>query len=424
MDPDRTITASHPLVDAAASIHAALDESDGFDPDYLSTADKQAYLRALLRASHRIQARIMRTLAGGDDVAEGTGARSAAHWIAWEEHVHPGRLVADASLARRLRDCYPATWAALAQGRISVEHARVVVEALDALPDQIPGCSTFESRTALVTRAEEHLVAQAQLFTPRELKVLGRRILEAVAPDAADAVEQALLDKEERQALRETFLELGRRGDGTTQLRGRIPDFEADILRKAFAALTSPRRGDATHSQSPDGLTSSERRGRAFCTLIRALPVDGLPTHGGSPVQIVVTIDNDKLRSGVGAATLDTGERMSATAVRRLACQHSLLPAVLDGAGAVLDLGRAKRFFGPAQRKAHLLTHQTCQAEACDIPAAWCEAHHRRGAWTDGGTTDRADLALLCAFHHHLAHDRGWGVDWSASGTARFRRRE
>jgi hypothetical protein len=369
----------------------------------------------------------MRTLAGGGDVADSTGARSAAHWIAAEEHAHPGRFVADEHLGRRLRDCYPTTWAALAEGRISVEHARVIVAALDALPDDIPGCDSAESRAALIAKAEAHLVAQAQEFTPRELKILGRRILDVVAPDAADAVEQGLLEQEERAALRETFLELGRRGDGTTQIKGRIPDFEADILRKVFAALTNPRRvgaGQVERLEGLDGLTSAERRGHAFCALIRALPVDGLPTHGGSPIQIIVTVDLDRLRSGVGAATLDTGERLSVTAVRRLACQHGMLPAVLDGDGEVLDLGRAKRLFSPAQRKAHLLKHQSCQASGCDVPAAWCEAHHRRSAWSEGGTTDLADIAFLCAFHHHRAHDPAWTVDWSPSGTAMFRRRE
>jgi hypothetical protein len=46
-----------------------------------------------------------------------------------------------------------------------------------------------------------------------------------------------------------------------------------------------------------------------------------------------------------------------------------------------------------------------CRADGCDIPAAWCEAHHADKPWSQGGKTDLKHGLLLCSFHHHRAHD-------------------
>jgi hypothetical protein len=79
--------------------------------------------------------------------------------------------------------------------------------------------------------------------------------------------------------------------------------------------------------------------------------------------------------------------------------------------------------FSSPQRKAHAITHQTCEAQGCTVPAAWCESHHKRDPWAAGGTTDRADLGFLCPWHHHRAHDPTYRVDWSATGATFHRRR-
>ena len=67
-----------------------------------------------------------------------------------------------------------------------------------------------------------------------------------------------------------------------------------------------------------------------------------------------------------------------------------------------IDLGRAKRLFTPAQRKALLIRDQTCRAEGCDIPGTWCDAHHL-DPWHTGGPTDLDNGVLLCSHHHHRA---------------------
>jgi hypothetical protein len=223
----------------------------------------------------------------------------------------------------------------------------------------------------------------------------------------------------------------------------------ADLLRAALNAYTNPRRPDggsngpgsrdarSAHSSTTggsastaggsgdpmgEGLSPSERAGQAFCSLLEHLPTHGLPTHGGTPVSVIVTIGYQQLVDGVGAGTLDTGERLSATAVRRLACAHGVIPAVLGGAGEVLDLGRRSRFFRVAQRLAHAIHHPTCQARGCEMPVSMCESHHRR-AWSAGGRTDLKDLAFLCGFHHHRAHDPAYEATWNEADEVTFHRR-
>ena len=63
-----------------------------------------------------------------------------------------------------------------------------------------------------------------------------------------------------------------------------------------------------------------------------------------------------------------------------------------------------------------------CRADGCEVPAAWCEAHHH-DPWSRGGRTDLADGALLCSFHHHRAHDRRYDMRAMANGDLRYHRR-
>jgi hypothetical protein len=66
---------------------------------------------------------------------------------------------------------------------------------------------------------------------------------------------------------------------------------------------------------------------------------------------------------------------------------------------------------------------QTCRAEGCEIPAAWCEAHHGGVPWATGGRTDLADGVLLCSWHHHRAHDHRYDQRRLPGGDLRFTRR-
>jgi hypothetical protein len=203
----------------------------------------------------------------------------------------------------------------------------------------------------------------------------------------------------------------------------------ADRLRVYLDSFAAPRRRhldpDSTGAVLGDvgSLSLPRRRGEAFCALLEHIPAVGLPVHGGTATSVVVTLDFESLCSSVGAAELSTGGRITAGEARRLACTAGVLPAVLGAAGEVLDLGRSRRLFSPAQRKALGIRDRRCRAEGCDIPAAWCEAHHAARPWAAGGRTDVADGVLLCSFHHHRTHDPTWDASRLPNGDLRYARR-
>jgi hypothetical protein len=105
-----------------------------------------------------------------------------------------------------------------------------------------------------------------------------------------------------------------------------------------------------------------------------------------------------------------------------LACTAQIVPAVLGGDSEILDLGRTRRLFSPAQRKALRLRDQRCRGEGCTIPATWTEAHHLQ-SWHTGGPTDLVNAILLCSHHHHRAHDDRYQIDRLPDGDLRFTRR-
>ncbi len=174
---------------------------------------------------------------------------------------------------------------------------------------------------------------------------------------------------------------------------------------------TSIELAETTLGDLPYG----NRLGQAFCELIEHLPADGHPHHGVTNASIVVTVDETKLRTGAGEATLDTGGAISIGQTRRLACNAGLLPMVLAGDSRILDLGTTKRLFDRYQRIAMTVRDQGCVFPGCERPPAWTEAHHRI-PWSRGGPTDIDNGCLLCSFHHHLIHQGEWDLTLAPDG--------
>ena len=95
----------------------------------------------------------LRVLAASDDIAEETGDRSTATWLA----TRPGTTTGPYAGTRRWLPLSGRQWTqtadALGAGDLNLAQARVIVEALDALPDDLGD--------DLVVKAEAYLVEQA-----------------------------------------------------------------------------------------------------------------------------------------------------------------------------------------------------------------------------------------------------------------------
>ena len=115
-----------------------------------------------------------------------------------------------------------------------------------------------------------------------------------------------------------------------------------------------------------------------------------------------------------------TAPSISAAEARRLACDATIIPAVLGGPSELLDLGRGRRLFTGAARRALALRDRGCAFPGCDRPVGWCDAHHIT-AWAAGGATTVDNGVLLCGHHHRLIERRHWEIIIAGDGIPEFR---
>ncbi|KAA1398257.1 HNH endonuclease signature motif containing protein, partial [Aeromicrobium ginsengisoli] len=208
-------------------------------------------------------------------------------------------------------------------------------------------------------------------------------------------------------------------GDGTCRGGFRIPQAQADQLRTAIEAISAPRR-DHLHDHTPGAesyydrdLEHRHRLGMGFAELCDHLPTDKLPGKGGLSATLMVRFDHDTLVHGITPATLSTGTRISASQARLMACNAGLIPQVFNGKPLPLDHGHEQRLFTKTQKQALANRDGGCTFPDCDRPPEWCEAHHWRMRWADGGETRLADGVLICPFHHRTIHDTRWAIRMS-----------
>ncbi len=214
--------------------------------------------------------------------------------------------------------------------------------------------------------------------------------------------------------------------------------------------------GNATeHTALPDldRRTRAQKQLDGLVTAAKAaLTTNTLPTTGGNRPQIIATIHYQDLfphttdttygktepgsearthsqaepetapeaQAGTSTGTgafMFTGP-VTATTLRKTACDADIIPALLGTNGEILDLGRKTRLFTPAQRLALTARDQGCAFPNCTIPAPWCEAHHIT-YWSQGGPTTTNNGALLCSHHHHLIHKEQWKIT-TTHGTPTF----
>ncbi|MGY2701824.1 DUF222 domain-containing protein [Nocardioides sp. HB32] len=381
-------TPRHRVSVAVAHAHAVLDAVSDASVWSMEPAETTATLVSITRLKAQVAELEARVAEHADDEQVDTWA----HRTRQTKPVVLGQVRLGQAMVTRghVRD-------ALAAGDLVVDQARVIVAALAQLPGDLD--------TALVDRAERHLVAAGREHTAPTLRVLGKRLMDVVAPELADAYEARQLAREERDALLATKLVMVDDGHGKCHGRFTVPSFHGAALKKMLLAIAAPKRLEPQEPGVPLR-PGPERRGRAFCELIERYPAHQLPQTGGVSATIVVTMTLDSLLGKLEqAALLDTGEKITASQARRLACEAGIIPAVLGGTSEVLDLGRTRRFHTKSQRTAIAIRDQHCTEPGCDWPPAMCHAHHDI-PWSRGGPTDVEHGRLLCPKHHTRFHRR------------------
>jgi hypothetical protein len=424
----------HPLQPVAACLETVGEALESAPSGPLPVADAET-LAVLVTEATRSE-RMLRELrlrlaraaeesrAAESDASSGTDA-----WLAKLTGSNAAVMRGGLWLARMLQEHYPSVREAFAEGDLGEAHARIIVRAAEEMPSAV----TDEERDSAVMALVEACV-QRRMNT-KSLRRKARRMLDAVKTAYADQQESDMVKDEEKRAAAETWLNLQDNGDGTWSGRFVIPDAQARMLLTHLQHLSSPRRVSRNQAGEPVvdqtiadatgnhmGLSWTEAMGQALVELCEHLPSDGLAQHGRVGATIAVHLDHQRLLDGLAAARLDAGGEMSVGEARRLACGAGIIPIVYGGSSQPLDVGRESRLHTKAQRIVLSGRHDSCAAEGCQRPFAWCEIHHPH-AWAAGGATDVANALPLCGWHHRRAHDDRYDLRRLPSGEVRYRRR-
>ncbi|MBD0322984.1 MAG: DUF222 domain-containing protein [Aldersonia sp.] len=187
--------------------------------------------------------------------------------------------------------------------------------------------------------------------------------------------------------------------DGRLQVRADLDAEVGEKLQAAIEKLAAPR---PEPDGSPDTRSAARRRADALETLLD-LAARGGETSSAPHTQVLLTIP----AAAPTLASLEFMGTITPATLRRLSCDCSVTPIIVDGENVPLDVGRDKRLFPAHLRKALYVRDHGCIK--CGAPAGWSHAHHIRH-FADGGDTSLDNGCLLCPSCHADIHHNGWDV--------------
>lgn len=425
---DKAVATAQSAADLAQTPWDRLDVADA--PE---AAARIAQARAMLDAA----------MLGVTARLEETRATEKLGWASTKDfltHITGGHKGAGGGLVRaveQLRDL-PAVTEALAHGAISLTQARTIASRVTTLP-RVP-----DYRTAVADKLLD--LIDAHHYDASDLQNAFTDVARELDADGLLLKEECAKEKQERGAHHARFLGFSEDGFGGAKIRGYCSVEDAERVKAALMPLAAPvttepgacggagrgpdepyldENGHRTGTNCPDPMCAHDGKDprdhgqRFFDALIEACrrleATDQLPHDHGTSARIIVTIDQDSLRQQLidaglaGEGTLPSGQRLSATAVRLLACDAEIIPAVLGSSGQILDVGRANRLVTAAIWLALILRDRHCAFPGCTRMPIACDAHHIVH-WADGGPTSLDNLLMLCRHHHTVIHNTPWTV--------------
>ena len=261
----------HPVVEAVVDLRSVLSDLSSRPVWGLSTADTEAALVEATRLITQAEQLQLRLLAHADrvDVGGSVGATSPANWLAHKTLMTRATAHRAKRLATALDSLHPAVDEALAAASINVEQAQIIVDAVGELPDTIGADTVAEAEAFLLREAADH--------DAKALRTLGRRLLEVLDPEAAEAEEARRLAAEEAEARAKASFTMSDDGHGKLHGRFTIPSVHGTMLRKALLAYAAPSRNPDRPANTP----TRHQLGLAFLEYLETRGEDTLPSAGG-----------------------------------------------------------------------------------------------------------------------------------------------
>jgi hypothetical protein len=348
---------------------------------------------------------------------EALGFRSCAHWLNFRVGIDVGAAREKVRVARALK-ALPRICDAMRKGSVSYAKVRAMTR-----------IATPENEEALLSIAEYGTASHVE----RTVRLCRRTA--SLAPEQAEA-------QREGRSLSVWFDD-----DGLLRIEGRLPPVEGALVMKAVESvedeLWREEKGRARASQpalEPQSIQAPESPIRAQPHMERASRPQRLAdalarvaeralasrceeTGDSDRYQVVVHVDAEVLRdggsgTGTGICAIERGPALSPESARRLGCSASVVELHEDGHGNVLDLRRKRRSVSRPLLRALKYRDGGCRFPGCTCERG-CQSHHVHH-WADGGGTDLGNLVTLCALHHWLVHEGGFGVSKSPDGRLVF----
>jgi hypothetical protein len=210
--------------------------------------------------------------------------------------------------------------------------------------------------------------------------------------------------------------------DGMLQLRALLLPEEGALVKAAIEAAVREaeadrKAGEAGRLETADSVEEAvpdpadepwaARRADALVAVCEhALARDGgafLSDPAALPMLVHVDVGVLTGQDPEGRRHLDGGPALSASTIRRLGCDASVI-AITERDGIPINVGRSRRILPRALRR-----DRTCRFPGCAVPAQKTHAHHIEH-WADGGPTDLGNLVSLCHFHHRRLHDGAYQI--------------
>ncbi|WP_432949039.1 DUF222 domain-containing protein [Kribbella sp. CA-253562] len=366
----------------------------------MNGSDMLAALDAVQADLARLQTYRLELLAALDanGHASELGARDTAELIALRHRLDAREVRRDLRLATALPK-YPEVQAALTSTDHSLSEPPTLhpaqAEAIVTALERIPTAAMVPVETLRV--AEQQMLQAAQTLSPADLRTLGKQVRDRLDTDGTEPAEA--------RALAAETLWL-KRGDLGVEFGGYLAGDHAELFQTLIFAGARPF---LTTDGERDPRSRGKRQADALTQILTTAAATGsaAPAHGDIKPHLTVTIDLNHLISKTGTALLDSGATLSASAVRRIACDAGIIPMVLGSTSEPLDVGTEHRFVTRALR--HALNTRDNGCVICTAPAAMCDAHHIIH-WADGGPTNITNLALLCKTNHIAVHQGHWSL--------------
>ncbi|MBE1612468.1 DUF222 domain-containing protein [Actinopolymorpha pittospori] len=295
MDTDTTST--HPLGAVVDGVRDSLDEATSCPIWSLPDADLGEALAQLVRERARLDALILDLVRQADvnAVHAATAAASTAVWVRQQTRMSRAEAGGAVKLAKTLDVTLHSTKKALSQGRVSLRHAQEIHLAMGRLPADID--------TDVKAQGEAALVEQAQTFDPQELRALGDRLYQVVAPDDADRRIGEQLAREERKAAASRTVYFGTAAPGIGTVTMRFERAYMTQLHGMLDALAKPRPGPHGRDTRPYDRRLADA---AIEWIGLAQAAGNAPTRGGTKPRLTATIPFQYLRDLHGHGVIHT----------------------------------------------------------------------------------------------------------------------